>query len=234
MENNFEMGNGDFEQFLNAHPTQLNSWLDKEYLNLVVEDLVNLNDYVPLTLILLLPDSGARKRFVVANMDLRNSNDYFKKQLLDQSPNWEDYVSGYDNFFKCHPEFLKLIKDKDAYEYWRLNEVDYLDECPYEYRNEYKTSDYFDVDRLFEYREKITLFFNKVVVEDFDEIVSCTIQVLPDFLDWDLQIILGYENLHIKSDKLEMKIRDILFDYCKEIEANDYYLFILISFSAVN
>lgn len=233
MEYNFEMEDGDFEQFLNALPTQLNSWLDKEYLNLIANDLVNLNDYVPSTIVLLLPDPGARKRFVEANIDLRDSPDFFKKQLLDQSSYWEDYVFGYDNFFKCHPEFIKLIKDKDEYEHWRLNDVNYLDEGPYEQRKEYKSSDYFD-DRLFEYRDIISCFFNNVIVKEFDEIVSCTIQVLPDFLDWDLQIILRYENSHITSNKLEMKIRNVLFDYCNEMGTNDYYLFILITFLSVN
>ncbi|MCR5026170.1 MAG: hypothetical protein K6A34_01830 [Methanobrevibacter sp.] len=116
----------EFEEFLNSKPTELDSWLDDKYLKLFANDLVNLNDYVPSTIVLLLPDPGARKRFVVANMALRNSNDYFKKQLLDQSSNREDYVSLYDAFFNNHPEFSKLIKDKVAYEKWKVDDVPFF------------------------------------------------------------------------------------------------------------
>ena len=114
------------EEFLNEKPTELNSWLDKKYLNSIANDLVNLNDYIPLTIVLLLPNPGARNRFVTAHMDLRDSHDYFEKQLLDQSPYREDYVSGYDIFFNNHPEFSKLIGDKLAYEKWKVTDVPFI------------------------------------------------------------------------------------------------------------
>lgn len=38
---------------------------------------------------------------------------------------WAEHVTVYDDFFKNHPEFSGLIKNRKAYEKWRLEEVPY-------------------------------------------------------------------------------------------------------------
>ena len=38
---------------------------------------------------------------------------------------WEEHVTVYDDFFENHPEFSRLIKDRKAYEKWRMEEVPY-------------------------------------------------------------------------------------------------------------
>lgn len=107
---------------------ELDSWLDKEFLLEISEDIVNLNDYVPKTIELLLPDYNARSKFVLANSELMESETFKIKEILDQmamGTTWEEHVSIYDEFFEFHPEFSKLIRDKEAYEKWKLEEVPY-------------------------------------------------------------------------------------------------------------
>ena len=111
-------------------PTELDSWLDKDYLNSIADDLVTLRDYIPKTIELHLPDYEARSNFIHSNPKLLNSVEFQNKQFLDQmamDATWEEHVSIYDDFFKSHPEFSNLIKDKDAYEVWKLEEVPYYD-----------------------------------------------------------------------------------------------------------
>lgn len=115
----FEMSEEEWKKFLNEPSKELDSWLNKDYLNQIAEEIVNLNDYVPSIIESLLPDPGARKRYVVANVDLRESDYFLDKQILDQSTIWEDYVTLYDDFFDKHPEFSKLIKSKEVYNKWR-------------------------------------------------------------------------------------------------------------------
>lgn len=117
-------------EFVFELPTELDTWLDKDYLNDVADEIVNLNDYVPKTIELHLPDPDARSDFVHSNQQLLDSREFQNKQFLDQmamGTTWEEHVSIYDDFFKRHPEFSKLIKDRDAYEKWRLEEVPYYD-----------------------------------------------------------------------------------------------------------
>lgn len=102
--------------------------MDKEYLLEIADELVNLEDFVPSTIELHLPDYEARKRFAFSKPKLIRSEEFIEKEILDQmaaGTTWEEHVTVYDDFFKRHPEFSKLIKDKDAYEKWRLEEVPY-------------------------------------------------------------------------------------------------------------
>lgn len=117
-------------KFVFELPTELDSWLDKDYLNAISNDIVTLDDYVPKTIELHLPDYGARSDFVHSHPKLLHSPEFQNKQFLDQmamGTTWEEHVSIYDEFFKKHPEFLKLIKNQDAYEKWREKEVPYYD-----------------------------------------------------------------------------------------------------------
>ena len=43
---------------------------------------------------------------------------------------WEEHVGVYDDFFRKHPEYSKLIKDENAYRKWRL-------EMPFYYKLSY-------------------------------------------------------------------------------------------------
>lgn len=119
MKNDYIMSDEEFEEFLNEPPEEINSWLNKEYLIEISDALISLNDFVPQTIILHLPDPGARKRFVTANVDLRESNYLFEKHIQERTDIWEDYVSLFDEFFERHPEFSKLIESKEVYNKWR-------------------------------------------------------------------------------------------------------------------
>ena len=107
---------------------ELDSWLNKEFLLEIADEIVKLNDYVPKTIELHLPDYNARSRFVLSNEELMESESFKIKEILDQmamGTTWAEHVSVYDEFFEFHPEFSNLIKDKGAYEKWRLEEVPY-------------------------------------------------------------------------------------------------------------
>lgn len=117
-------------EFVFELPNELDSWLDKDYLKTIAEDIVNLMDYVPKTIELHLPNYEDRSKFVHAHSNLLNSQEFQNKQFLDQmsgGATWKEHVGIYDEFFKKHPEFSKLIKDKVAYGKWREKEVPYYD-----------------------------------------------------------------------------------------------------------
>ncbi|WP_407422528.1 hypothetical protein [Methanobrevibacter sp.] len=108
--------------------TQLDSWLDKDYLISISDKIVELNDLVPKIIEMHLPNYDDRKKFLNSNFELIDSDEFQLKQILDQragGTTWEEHVTIYDDFFKRHPEFSKLIKDKEAYEKWKLEEVPY-------------------------------------------------------------------------------------------------------------
>lgn len=46
-------------------------------------------------------------------------------QVAYDGKTWVEHVTVYDDFFKNHPEFSGLIKNRKAYEKWRLEEVPY-------------------------------------------------------------------------------------------------------------
>ena len=107
---------------------ELDSWLDKDYLLEIADELTVLHDYVPITIELHFPDYEARSRFVLADEDWYMGDEFVRKEILDQmagGATWEEHVTVYDDFFKSHPEFSGLIKDRKAYEKWRLEEVPY-------------------------------------------------------------------------------------------------------------
>ena len=73
-------------------------------------------------------DYEARKKFAFSRPDMIESDEFSRKEMLDQmsgGTTWEEHVTVYDDFFKSHPEFSRLIKDKDAYDKWRAEEVPY-------------------------------------------------------------------------------------------------------------
>ena len=107
---------------------ELDSWLDKEYLLEIADEITELHDYVPKTIELHLPDYEARSRYVLADKEWYTSEEFLRKEILDQmsrGTTWEEHVTVYDEFFDNHPEFSGLIKDREAYEKWRLEEVPY-------------------------------------------------------------------------------------------------------------
>ena len=107
---------------------ELDSWLDKDYLLEIADEITVLHDYVPKTIELHLPDYDARSQFVLADEAWYTSDEFARKEMLDQmaaGTTWEEHVTVYDDFFKSHPEFSGLIKDRKAYEKWRAEEVPY-------------------------------------------------------------------------------------------------------------
>lgn len=107
---------------------ELDSWLDKEYLKTIEKELTVLDDYVPKTIELHFSDYDARCRYLDLNEEMVRSDEYQIKQIIDQrakGATWEERVTIFDEFFERHPEYSKLIKDKEAYEKWRVEEVDY-------------------------------------------------------------------------------------------------------------
>lgn len=107
---------------------ELDSWLDEEYLLTIEDDLIELEDYIPKTIELHLPNYDKRSEFLDSNFELVDSDDFQNKQILDQmamGTTWEERVFIFDDFFKRHPEFSGLIRDKKAYENWKLEEVPY-------------------------------------------------------------------------------------------------------------
>ena len=107
---------------------ELDTWLDKEYLLEISNELTYLHDYVPKTIELHLPDYEERSRFVLSDEEWYTGDEFVRKEILDQmagGTTWEEHVTVYDDFFKRHSEFSRLIKDKSAYEKWRLEEVPY-------------------------------------------------------------------------------------------------------------
>ena len=107
---------------------ELDSWLNQEYLLEIADDLVELEDYVPKTIEYHLPNYDDRFRFVQSKPEWYQSDEFVEKELLDQmagGASWEEHITVYDEFFERHPEFSQLIRDKSAYEKWRLEEVDY-------------------------------------------------------------------------------------------------------------
>ena len=238
MVENDEILDEDFDKWLMALPTELNSWLDKDYLNQIAKDLVNLTDFIPLTIELLLPDYNARKRFLFANMHLICDDEYDTFSAIDSYPtDKEQYASIYDLFFERHPEFLGLIKDKQAYEEWKLDDnVDFIDDGPYELKNEYSIEDYFDINDVLIYREKIYKFVQEKIIPKYSQITSCDMEILPEDSAWDIDLRFLQEDdislfkVVFKGWKdnvtLEKEIRKALMSFCKEIGAEEYYLFI--------
>ena len=107
---------------------ELDSWLDKDYLLEVADQITTLEDFVPSTIELHLPDFEARKNFANSRPKMVYSEEFQIKQILDQmamGTTWEEHVTVYDDFFKDHPEFSGLIKDREAYAKWREEEVPY-------------------------------------------------------------------------------------------------------------
>jgi hypothetical protein len=107
---------------------ELDTWLDKEYLLEIADQITELEDFVPSTIELHLPDYEARKKFAFSRPDMIESDEFSRKEMLDQmsgGTTWEEHITVYDDFFKSHPEFSRLIKDKDAYDKWRAEEVPY-------------------------------------------------------------------------------------------------------------
>ena len=107
---------------------ELDSWLDKDFLLEVADDITHLEDFVPSTIELHLPDYEARKNFALSKQDMIESDWFIQKEILDQmamGTTWEEHVTVYDEFFENHPEFSGLIKDREAYEKWREEEVPY-------------------------------------------------------------------------------------------------------------
>ena len=67
-------------------------------------------------------------RSICLKLQTKSRNWKILSQVLDQmscGTTWEEHVTVYDDFFKSHPEFSRLIKDKDAYDKWRAEEVPY-------------------------------------------------------------------------------------------------------------
>lgn len=87
---------------------------------------------------------------------------------------------------------------------------------------------------FYDYREKILGYAQKELVSKFPEIQSCDMRILPEHSDWDIDLIFLREDKHsifrkMKDDiTLEKEIRKALLSYCKEIGAEEYYLFIYI------
>lgn len=107
---------------------ELDTWLDKEFLLEVADQITELEDFVPSTIELHLPDYEARKKFAFSKPEMIESEEFERKEMLDQMAactTWEEHVTVYDDFFENHPEFSRLIKDREAYEKWRLEEVPY-------------------------------------------------------------------------------------------------------------
>lgn len=107
---------------------ELDSWLNLEFLVSIADDIVNLKDFVPKTIELHLPNYEERKSFLLSCVDLIDSDAFQDRQILDQmaaGTTWDEYVGLYDEFFKNHPEFIGLIKDMDAYNEWKREEVPY-------------------------------------------------------------------------------------------------------------
>jgi hypothetical protein len=107
---------------------ELDTWLDKEFLLVVADQITELEDFVPSTIELHLPDYEARKDFAFSKPEMIESKEFERKEMLDQmaaGTTWEEHVTVYDDFFENHPEFSRLIKDRKAYEKWRMEEVPY-------------------------------------------------------------------------------------------------------------
>ena len=106
----------------------LDSWLDKEFLFEIADEIVCLNDYVPKDIELQLPDYELRSSFL-DNHDFLIDDEFHKKQILDEcaaDTTWEEHVSIYDEFFTKHPEFFKLIRDEEKYFSWKENKPYYF------------------------------------------------------------------------------------------------------------
>ena len=107
---------------------ELDSWIDKEYLLEIANEITELEDFVPSTIELHLPDYDARVKFAFSKPEMIESDEFLRKEMLDQmagGTTWEEHVTVYDDFFQKHPEFSGLIKDKEAYEKWKMKEVPY-------------------------------------------------------------------------------------------------------------
>ncbi|WP_295588851.1 hypothetical protein [uncultured Methanobrevibacter sp.] len=106
---------------------EIECWLDINYLNEISDEIVNLEDYVPKDIELFLPDYELRSSFL-DNHDYLIDNEFHTKQILDQGAagtTWQEHVSVYDDFFRKHPEFSKLIKNQQAYSTWKQEEPYY-------------------------------------------------------------------------------------------------------------
>ena len=117
----------ELDSLLSEQYHELDSWLDRDYLYEISDDIVQLKDYVPKNIELLLPDYELRSSFLDKNKYLID-DEFQDKQILDQGAagtTWEQHVSVYDDFFRRHPEFSKLIKNQQAYSKWKQNKPYY-------------------------------------------------------------------------------------------------------------
>ena len=104
---------------------RIDSWLDRDYLIKISDEIINLEDYVPKLIELHLPNYDKRKEKVTGMNNLIYSDEFQLNQVIDQmaaGTTWDEHVALYDEFFEKHPEFFKLIKDKKAYDNWHLEE----------------------------------------------------------------------------------------------------------------
>ncbi len=121
-------------QYMDA---EIDSWFDQEYLQTIAEEITTLVDYVPKDIEKKLPDYEKRRKFIAQYQNFLDSDYYQLTQIANQMAGgrtWGEHVGIYDDFFRKHPEYSKLIKDEEAYRKWRLEIPFYYTDSYYEKR----------------------------------------------------------------------------------------------------
>ncbi len=97
------------------------SWIDKEFMESIADEIISLKDYVPKAIEKGLPDYEKRKRWVNNHKRIIN-DDFREKQIIDQcaaGTTWEEHVMIYDEFFEKYPQYKDIIKDEEKYKKWK-------------------------------------------------------------------------------------------------------------------
>ena len=87
-----------------------------------------------------------------------------------------------------------------------------------------------DENKYPEYREKVYNFINSTIIPKYSEIKSCTMHVLPNIVNADVEYLLELSVFltKIKSDSLKDKIDGELKEFCSSIDEKFFSEILLI------
>lgn len=83
-----------------------------------------------------------------------------------------------------------------------------------------------------EYRNKVYKYIQEEIVPKNDEIESCNMHILPEYIDFDVEYIFNIKRKRFRKQKSHeewgREIRSLLSDVCEQMGEEFYYLHIFI------
>ena len=98
----------------------ISKWLNFEYLHEIEDEIIHLDDYVPIDIECSLHDFDKRIQYIYnkSSIDISKLDEL---RIIDQRGSWDQLVNLYEIFFEKHPEYMNLIIDQKLYNDWKIN-----------------------------------------------------------------------------------------------------------------